>query len=121
MGTREGSSPRSDRTRIDAPSSTARAAAVPSVSSASCSAAAASPWAAKKMGSVATRRSGLSLICARSACVRMGCGSSRRRACSGVSPSRFLSPPTQLTRLMTDDSRMGSIGGFVTWANCCLK
>ena len=31
------------------------------------------------------------------------------------------SAPTQETRLITRSSRIGSIGGFVTCANCCLK
>ena len=42
-------------------------------------------------------------------------------ACSGVSSSRLPEGPTPLARLMTIDSRMGSIAGFVTWANSCLK
>ena len=42
-------------------------------------------------------------------------------ACSGDSVSRFTSAPTDVARLITTDSRIGSIGGLVTCANSCLK
>ena len=42
-------------------------------------------------------------------------------ACSGVSDSRFCSEPTPVPSDMTIDSRIGSIGGFVTCAKSCLK
>ena len=42
-------------------------------------------------------------------------------ACSGVSVSRFCSEPTPVPSDMTIDSRIGSIGGFVTCAKSCLK
>jgi hypothetical protein len=40
---------------------------------------------------------------------------------SGVSPSRLISGPITASRLITIDSRIGSIAGFVTCANSCLK
>ena len=43
------------------------------------------------------------------------------RACSGVSSSRLRSEPTLASTLITTASRIESIGGFVTWANSCLK
>jgi len=64
-------------------------------------------------------RSSISL--ASSELVRIGCGSSSSLPCLSVSSSRLPSPPTHDTRLITRSSRMGSIGGFVTCANCCLK
>ena len=42
-------------------------------------------------------------------------------ACSGVSSSRLRSEPTPVPMLITIASRIGSIGGFVTCANSCLK
>ena len=42
-------------------------------------------------------------------------------ACSGSSASRLTSAPTPACRLITTLSRIGSIGGFVTCANSCLK
>jgi hypothetical protein len=42
-------------------------------------------------------------------------------ACSGVSASRLRSAPTPVPNDMTIDSRIESIGGFVTWAKSCLK
>jgi hypothetical protein len=42
-------------------------------------------------------------------------------ACSGDSSSRLCSDPTPVSRLITIFSRIGSIGGLVTWANSCLK
>ena len=42
-------------------------------------------------------------------------------ACSGDSSSRLTSAPTPRPRLITTASRIGSIGGFVTCANSCLK
>ena len=42
-------------------------------------------------------------------------------ACSGVSSSRLPSGPTDVDTLITIFSRIGSMGGFVTWANSCLK
>ncbi len=52
---------------------------------------------------------------------RMGCGMTSWWQWSGVSPSRLISGPMQASRLMTTDSRIGSMAGFVTWANSCLK
>ncbi len=40
---------------------------------------------------------------------------------SGVSPSRLISGPITASRLITIDSRIGSMAGFVTCANSCLK
>ena len=54
-------------------------------------------------------------------CVRTGCSSSSRRHCSGVSARRLPSPPRQVASVITSFSRIGSMGGLVTWANCCLK
>ncbi|WDT80090.1 MAG: hypothetical protein MPW14_23775 [Candidatus Manganitrophus sp.] len=60
-------------------------------------------------------------IFARSALVRIGCCTRIRRACSGVSPSRFGLGPMKVTSDITSSSRIGSIGGLVTWAKSCLK
>ena len=43
------------------------------------------------------------------------------RADSGVGSSRFPSGPIEVSTAMTISSRMASTGGFVTWANSCLK
>jgi hypothetical protein len=54
--------------------------------------------------------------------VRIGCGTSSRIAGSVVSmPSRFGRGPMNDTSDITSSSRIGSIGGFVTCANNCLK
>jgi hypothetical protein len=42
-------------------------------------------------------------------------------ACAGDSDRRLTSPPTLVARLITIDSRSGSIGGLVTCAKSCLK
>ncbi len=42
-------------------------------------------------------------------------------ACSGVSSSRLRSEPTPVPWIITIDSRIESIGGFVTCAKSCLK
>ena len=42
-------------------------------------------------------------------------------ACSGDSSSRLRSEPTPVPWLITIASRIGSIGGLVTWAKSCLK
>ena len=52
---------------------------------------------------------------------RIGFAITSCRACSGVSSRRLRSEPTLAATLMTTASRMESIGGFVTWANSCLK
>ena len=79
--------------------------------------------ASKSIGSTRTGKSARAPLVslARSSLVRMGCSSSSRRHCAGVSASRLPSPPRQLARVITSFSRMGSMGGLVTCANCCLK
>ena len=52
---------------------------------------------------------------------RIGWRIIRTWACSGVSSSRFFSPPTPPARLMTIVSRSESMAGLVTCANSCLK
>ena len=52
---------------------------------------------------------------------RIGCGMTSWCAWSAPSVSRLDSEPTAVRIDMTTDSRIGSIGGFVTWANSCLK
>ncbi len=52
---------------------------------------------------------------------RIGLSITSCRACSGVSSRRFRSEPTLACTLITTDSRIESTGGFVTWANSCLK
>ena len=52
---------------------------------------------------------------------RIGWSITRMCACSGDSDSRLTSAPTPAWRLITTDSRIGSIGGLVTCANSCLK
>ena len=57
-------------------------------------------------------------ILSRSALVRMGWSdSSRMWESTSASSRRFGRGPIIETRLMTNDSRMESIGGFVTCAN----
>ena len=54
--------------------------------------------------------------------VRIGCCASRRIGGSVSSmPSRFGRGPMNVTSDITSSSRIGSIGGFVTCANSCLK
>ena len=79
--------------------------------------------ASNSAGSTASGKSGSGSATsfASSSFVRIGCASSSRRHCCGVSASRLPSPPRQLTSVITSFSRIGSIGGFVTCANCCLK
>ena len=52
---------------------------------------------------------------------RIGCGITSWWQWSGVSPSRLISGPITASRLITTDSRIGSIAGFVTCAKSCLK
>ena len=52
---------------------------------------------------------------------RIGCGMTSWWQWSGVSPSRLISGPITASRLITTDSRIGSMAGFVTWAKSCLK
>ena len=66
-----------------------------------------SSWTMRSVSSSWLRRIGWSRI---SAC-----------ACSGVSVRRLRSLPMPTPSDMTIDSRIGSIGGFVTCANSCLK
>src|SRR5438477_555464 len=53
--------------------------------------------------------------------VRVGCLTLIRRQASGVSAITFGLGPILVTSDMTSSSRIGSIGGLVTWANSCLK
>ena len=50
-----------------------------------------------------------------------GCGITSWWQWSGVSSSRLISGPITASRLMTIDSRIGSMAGFVTCAKSCLK
>ena len=52
---------------------------------------------------------------------RIGCCITSWWQWSGVSPSRLISGPMQASRLITTDSRIGSIAGLVTCAKSCLK
>ena len=52
---------------------------------------------------------------------RIGCGITSWCAWSGPSVSRLASEPTPVRIDITTDSRIGSIGGFVTCAKSCLK
>ena len=52
---------------------------------------------------------------------RIGCGMTSWCAWSGPSSRRFASEPTPVLIDITTDSRIGSIGGFVTCAKSCLK
>ena len=47
--------------------------------------------------------------------------SSRIGGFTALMSSRLGLGPMKLFRLITMASRIGSIGGFVTWANSCLK
>ena len=61
-------------------------------------------------------------IFSRSSLVRIGWRTSSRLVRDVPSRSnRFGRGPMIETRLMTISSRIGSIGGFVTWAKFCLK
>ena len=51
---------------------------------------------------------------------RMGWSIASWWACSGFS-SRGCAPSPRRSQLMTTSSRIGSIGGLVTWAKSCLK
>ena len=42
-------------------------------------------------------------------------------ACSGDSSYIFNSGPKHVSKVITATSLSESIGGLVTWANCCLK
>ena len=50
-----------------------------------------------------------------------GCSSTSCGEASAPCSSRFSSGPRPVRRLITTYSRTGSIAGFVTWANRCLK
>ena len=60
-------------------------------------------------------------ILARSSLVRIGWATSSRLWVPAWRPSRFGRGPIIETRLITSSSRIGSIGGLVTWAKFCLK
>ena len=119
MGACAGSAPRSESTRIAAPSSTWYAASSQSRTSARSSPSPPST-AGKTQGRV---RDGKSRSARRSASwvfVSSGLGSSMRRAWSGLSSRKLPRGPRSVTSDMTSRSRSGSIGGFVTCANRCL-
>ena len=108
------------------PSRTAASARTHSVSSASFK-----PPAPCSAGQVLSRvrdlkwpspTSEIARIFSRSASVRIGWRTSRRLSRDEPSRSnRFGRGPMIETRLMTNSSRIGSIGGLVTWAKFCLK
>ena len=52
---------------------------------------------------------------------RIGWATSRRLWAPAWWPSRLGRGPIIETRLITSSSRIGSIGGLVTWAKFCLK
>ena len=60
-------------------------------------------------------------IFSRSALVRIGWATSSRLCAPASRPSRLGRGPIIETRLITSSSRIGSIGGLVTWAKFCLK
>ena len=61
-------------------------------------------------------------IFSRSSLVRIGWRTSRRlRRALPSRSSRLGRGPMNETRLITSSSRIGSIGGLVTWAKFCLK
>ena len=61
-------------------------------------------------------------IFSRSSLVRIGWRTSRRFFFEAPLWSRmFGRGPMKETRLITSSSRIGSIGGFVTWAKFCWK
>ena len=71
-----------------------------------------------------TRRppaSAMARIFSRSALVRIGCVTSSRLCVPAWWPSRFGRGPIIETSDITSSSRIGSIGGLVTWAKFCLK
>mmetsp|Transcript_22323 Transcript_22323/g.69919 ORF Transcript_22323/g.69919 Transcript_22323/m.69919 type:complete len:213 (+) Transcript_22323:1428-2066(+) len=57
----------------------------------------------------------------RSWSVSTGWSTTRRAQLSAVGSRMFASGPTGQTSDMTSSSRIGSIGGLVTWAKSCLK
>ena len=66
-------------------------------------------------------RSEIERIFSRSALVSTGCETSSRLCAPAWWPSRFGRGPIIETSDITSSSRIGSIGGLVTWAKCCLK
>ena len=60
-------------------------------------------------------------IVSRSALLRIGVGTSSRLAWAGPCSSRLPPAPRLVARDMTSSSRIGSMGGLVTWAKSCLK
>jgi hypothetical protein len=82
-----------------------------------------SPPAGKRMSRSAAARSGWVDPRSRSMSSGVRIGWTRRsmRQCSGVSSRRFRSLPMKPFSDITNSSRSGSIGGFVTWAKSCLK
>jgi hypothetical protein len=60
-------------------------------------------------------------IFSRSLLVRIGWSTSSRLCVPASCPSRFGRGPIIEVRLITSSSRIGSIGGLVTWAKFCLK
>ena len=63
----------------------------------------------------------MALIFIKSVLVRMGLFTFSTWQLMGFSSSRFPSSPMYTVVLVTTSSRIESMGGFVTWANFCLK
>ena len=68
-----------------------------------------------------SRLSWIERIFSSSALLRIGCDTSSRLWVPASAPSKLGRGPIIDTNDMTKDSRIGSIGGLVTWAKFCLK
>ena len=114
--------PRSDRIRIAVPSHTSRDASRQSASTARSrpTGPSATSYSVESVAVGKRSRSSVRSF-ASSPFWSTGVGIATRRQCSGVSSSRLPIAPTVVRRLITSASRCGSMGGFVTWAKCCLK
>ncbi len=122
IGARAASVSRSERTRMVAPSFTAWAA-----SSQISSRRASIPSGPAEAGQVVAiqweknRGSPERTMDSNSASERIGLESSMRCACCGVSSSSGPRRPSWIRSDITSFSRIGSMGGLVTWANCSWK
>ena len=115
--------PRSERTMRFAPCSIAAHAR--SINDLIASSSPLDPRAAgKSIGKVTAQKPRHPSNClsrASSSLSRIGSSSAICRQLSAVGSSKFPSPPAPVNTEVTSSSRIASSGGFVTWANSCLK
>ena len=115
------STPRSERIRIEQPSSIARDAA--SHSSSIALRIKPAELGSNSVDNVLARMplTSIALIFSISSLVRTGSVIVSWRECSGVSSNRFCSQPIIALVDVTSSSRIASSGGLLTWAKSCLK